>query len=82
MSVLELNLPARFAAGTQFKKVYGATHFAADQLQHLATEDGRLKDNAGSTDTKMLLVSLQEALCAARELDNILAGNPLPRRGE
>ena len=82
MQVIELNLPARFAACDKFKRCYGTAHHAGDLLQRMTTEDGRLRDNVDSADTKLVLSALTEAVCAARELDNILADNPPPRRGE
>jgi hypothetical protein len=82
MEVSELSLPACYAASTHFKTVYGSTHFAADQLEKLATSEGRLRQTVSRDETRALVVLLQESLCAAREMDNLLAGNQPPRRGE
>lgn len=82
MQVAELNLPARFAAATHFSKAYGAAHTAADKLTRITTDDGKLKPDTTREDSRAVVKSLQEALCAARALDNILAGNPPPRRGD
>jgi hypothetical protein len=82
MEVAQLNLPARYAAGTHFKTACGAAHYAAEELVKMATADGTLAPATNRDGTRSLLRSLQEALCAARELDNLLAGNQPPRRGD
>jgi hypothetical protein len=82
MEVAQLSLPAHYAAGTHFKTAYGAAHYAAEELARLATQDGTLLPATNRDNTRSLVRSLQEALCAAREMDNLLAGNQPPRRGE
>ena len=82
MQVIELNLPARYAAGTHFRTCYGAAHYAADNLGRLIDAEGRIKPETSREDTRRLVTLLTESLCAARALDNLLAGNPPPRRGE
>lgn len=82
MTIQELNLPARYAAGLHFRTAYSAAHVAADRLERMADDNGRLRDDAGTEQTKETIRLLTEALCAARELDNLLAGNPPPKRGE
>lgn len=82
MEIAQLNLPARYTAQTHFKTCYAAAQFAADQLAKLADDEGRVREQMGVEDTKKLLRLLTEAGCAARALDNLLAGNPAPRRGE
>jgi hypothetical protein len=82
MEISQLTLPARYAAGTHFKTAYGAAHAAADSLHKLADFDGRIRTDAGKDEVRRVMTSLSEALCAARELDNLLAGNQPPRRGE
>lgn len=82
MKITQLAPPARYALGTHFKAGYQAAHFAADQLAKMADANGTLQPTVQREQSQKLVRTLQEALCAARELDNILAGNPPPRRGE
>jgi hypothetical protein len=82
MEVAQLELPARYAAGTHFKVAYGAAHYAGDQLNKMTTGDGPLRQDVTREDSKLLVRTLSEALCAARAMDNLLAGNLPPRRGE
>lgn len=81
MTIGQLNLPARYAAGEHFKKSYGAAHFATDRLDRMTDAEGRIKPGTNHEDTKQLCKVLSESLCAARALDNILAGNPPPKIG-
>lgn len=82
MEVSELNLPAKFAAKEHFNKCYGAAHTAADNLTRITTPDGKLHENASRENSRGIVKALSEALCAARALDNILAGNPPPKNGD
>jgi hypothetical protein len=75
-------MPAKYSAVTHFKAVYCAAHMATERLTKLADDSGALRPRVNADDTKKLLRELQEATCAARALDNLLAGNPPPRRGE
>lgn len=79
MQLAQLNLPARLVAREHFVTAYASTHRAADALADNA-EDA-LPDLTGE-DMKAITRQLTEALCAARALENLLVGNPLPRRGE
>jgi hypothetical protein len=82
MQVAQLSLPARYSAGTHFKTAYGAAHHAADQVASLTDDNGCLRTDASHDQVRAFVNSLSRALSAARELDNLLAGNQPPRRGE
>ena len=78
MNIGELNLPARWATVPHFKTTYAQTNRAADLLAKHAPDAAEFS----CADAKELCRLLSEALCAARAVDNILAGNPVPKRGD
>ncbi len=82
MPEAEINLPVRIAASPHFRKCYGLAHLATEKLARISTEEGALKKDVTREDSRSLVKSLTEALCAAREFDNILGGVPTPKRGE
>ncbi|HSV73194.1 MAG TPA: hypothetical protein VLH79_05490 [Chthonomonadales bacterium] len=82
MTPAELPLPRRLVAGDHFHAACEATHHAADILQRGCNMSGRMRADLPRADTQRLVDSLTQALCAARALDNLLAGNPPPKRGE
>ena len=82
MQVQQLNLQSKIHAGQHFRDAYGAAHHAADVLARQADDDGRVKPDMDLETSKRLVSSLTTALCAARALESLLAGNQPPRRGE
>jgi len=82
MEVAQLNLPARYSAGTHFKAAYGAAHTAAERLEALSDPNGQLQLTANREQTRALVKLCREQLCAAQALDNLLAGSQPPKRGE
>lgn len=63
--------------GQLFDIAYAQTNRAAEVTEQMATDGGNMQAKS-----KELVRLLTEALCAARELDNRLAGNPAPKRGD
>lgn len=82
MQIAQLNLPARYSAGTHFKTAYSAAHLAADRIAGMTDDNGCLRLDVSHEDVRGAVNNLSAALCAARDLDNLLAGNPPPKRGE
>lgn len=82
MKVEQLSKPVLAVAVAHFKPIYAQTHRAADCIDEHVHGGICVPDDFGPVDSKEVVRLLTEALCAARALDNLLAGNPAPRRGE
>ena len=78
MSVSALPLPVRWATVPHFKTAYAQTNRAADLL----AKHAGIPDHFRNSDAKELCRLLTEALCSARALENVLSGNPPPKRGD
>lgn len=82
MTIEQLPKAAIGPAVDRFKKAYAQAHRAAEQLSEHVHGGVCVPDEFGSDDAKEVVRLLTEALCSARALDNLLAGNPPPKKGE
>lgn len=81
MQLAQLNLPARMTARDHFATVYAAAHTAADRITKFTDDLGQPRPDLDHEAMRRIVNNLSQALCAARELDNLLAGNQPPKRG-
>jgi len=63
------------------QNAYASTHLAADDLSALWVEQAA-HNSIDLPDVREVLVHLRQATAAVQSLENLLAGNPEPKRGE